>query len=695
MFEAADENRTILPIEVPEIDILSAFEGLMYDPGAMPEQVSAQYVYGILDMYRDAGGKEDILAKVIEEHIARKEGWDEEKIKERLSPGPLPWKPRMIPWALYEIVLEEARVALEKEKKAKEEEIPTITPTMFPFLLGVYSLVAHPLVVMQSGYLRIEDLINNVNKYGQKLNTVTKMETIGSPIFDKERRLMAVTFQRNQDRAALEDLESVVRKQGIGERKVQEIVDAICRRDVATTMGALVGGSILRAQRLEEIKITGNPEGEAAITIYYPLHRRGRILTANIGDAVDLMMQRKGSAWRTAYLEDRLSTATTPIYALAAVKAKRTEREQAAIVARAEAVLAGLGDLKNLSHSVAHHVKNAGRMISRVIEQLYFNEEEIFRALRETTTKEEDRFYHAHRGAIKATRVIPLPPEREKHEQAYGERFSAYQAAMSRLNAELTENRQAPIEALRRREFRMMIGEYEDKIVSRSGNIVREAMQRLREERKGDTEVMLFLDHVEEMDKGYERMNMGIQALFERIREIPRIAEGSGYKEIESISLYEIIDEVRKHFETTTVTIRAYAHEGQRVKGNKKLLEETIENCVQNGIDAIKRSINKDGNAIVIWYDEAERIIYEANTGPEVSPAERIGMFKIGEKGGARRDERSEKIGLALAQKYLQTIGCDIECYNGVEVETIREKYRSVLGEYGGKINVIFGIKCK
>src|SRR3989338_9204592 len=278
IFEAADDSRTILPIEVPEIDILSAFEGLEYDPETMPEQVSAQYIYGILDMYRDAGGEEDILGKVIEEHIAKKQGWDEEKVRKRLSPGLNLLKPRMIPLALYEIVLEEARVALEKEKKAKEEEIPTITPTMFPFLLGVYSLVAHPLVVMQSGYLRIKDLINNVNKYGKKLNTVTRMETVGTPVLDKERRLMAVTFQRKQDRAALEDLESIVRRQGRDEKRVREMVDAICRRDVATTMGALVGGSILRGQRLEEIKMIGSPEGEAAISIYYPLHRQGRIL---------------------------------------------------------------------------------------------------------------------------------------------------------------------------------------------------------------------------------------------------------------------------------------------------------------------------------------------------------------------------------------------------------------------------------
>ena len=189
-------------------------------------------------------------------------------------------------------------------------------------------------------------------------------------------------------------------------------------------------------------------------------------------------------------------------------------------------------------------------------------------------------------------------------------------------------------------------------------------------------------------------MSRGVEELFERIREIPRIAEGSGYREVDNIVIYEIIDGITRQFEIDDIIIKGYAHEGQRVNGNRKLLAETIENCIQNGIDAISRSIKRDGNAIILWYDEQKKVLYEANTGPEVSHAERQAMFKVGER-GAKRHEQSEKIGLALTQRYLQAIGCDIECYERAEVEKIKKEHRTILGEYAERINVVFGIKCR
>src|SRR3989338_8139195 len=162
IFVLVDENKTLLPFTVPDTDILHALQQFQFDPVALEEEVSVTYIPGVLDMYRDAivGDKTgyspiDIIEKLL--HTNFPPTIDRDQTRARISS--CPWyrtlSPPKIPWALYELVAETVRVELSKIEALRDYT----TPTMFPFLLGVYSMVSHPILVAQSRVQSIEGLI--------------------------------------------------------------------------------------------------------------------------------------------------------------------------------------------------------------------------------------------------------------------------------------------------------------------------------------------------------------------------------------------------------------------------------------------------------------------------------------------------------------------------------------------------------
>src|SRR3989338_7169683 len=306
IFEIVDEKRTILPVKVPEIDIYSVLKGIEFDPTNTQREVAADYIAGLMDLYRDAGGEQDIIGRVISEHFGKGSENRVTELRKQLQPN-LPFqKPKMVPWALYEIVAEEVRRELAQQKGLEDK----VDPTVFPFLIGVYSLVAHPVVVFSSSFLSVEGLIENVNRFGKRLNTVTTMETVKQGEYDPETQLMKATLRRHQDEATLHALEALIRKQE--HAKNEEVIRAICARDLATVCGALVGGSLLKGQRLRYIEVTGDPTGTTDITIYYPQAYRSAMQPLRAIDAIGLAATaRRGAAsrWRERYIAENLDAA--------------------------------------------------------------------------------------------------------------------------------------------------------------------------------------------------------------------------------------------------------------------------------------------------------------------------------------------------------------------------------------------------
>src|SRR3989338_3247692 len=255
ILEAVDKTKTILPVKGFDIDMSSGLGEVRFDPETLASEVAADYIAGVMDLYRDAGGSRDIVGDIIDRHFRTSAEWTKDRVRKRLRPTlPIVQKPRMVPWALYEIIAEEVRKELAQVKGLEDKT----NPSVFPFLIGVYSLIAQPLVVLSSSVSSIEGLIENVNKFSKGLNTVTTMETVEAGTYDGERKLMRATFRRHQEEEPLRELEQLVRAQG--KIDTEAIVNAICARDLATVCGALVGGSLLRGQRLRYIEITGDPK---------------------------------------------------------------------------------------------------------------------------------------------------------------------------------------------------------------------------------------------------------------------------------------------------------------------------------------------------------------------------------------------------------------------------------------------------
>ncbi len=687
IFESVDEKRTILPVKVSDIDIYPALERIEFDPSNIQGEVAADYIAGLMDLYRDTGGREDILGKVIREHFreAKEEGIA--RLRKQLKPN-LPFqKPKMVPWALYEIVAEEVRKELAQQKGFEEK----VDPTVFPFLIGVYSLMAHPAVVLSSSVLSIEGLIENVNRFGRRLNTVTTMETIEQGKYDPETQLMKATLRRQQDGKALQALEDLLKK---GEQKnIDGILEVICTRDLATVCGALVGGSLLKGQRLRYIEVTGDPRGATDITIYYPQAYRTAIQPGRVFHAIGLAATARKSGespWREGYLVKSLDDAIAPLNAVAS---KALSRRIEALT-RAEEAEIRIRRLRELAREASHHVKNPASALLGILRRLVPDEKEIFKEIK------DDEKRRAH---MQIVREIGGADE-YKIEGMKG--METQQRLNVRYDAYKRRAEQERIIPLARRIFDPLCGTYMRARANASVSILDEFFVNIKAE---DTQEMKKINAIE---VHYQRMRKGLmdaeriaEEIIQRTKSLSTLVEGDSTRDEmrkEQFCLYDAVVQgvqlLKMQPDKPTVVIHTVPK--VQVRSHRNTIVSVVENITWNAYEAIQGKAGLDptykGEAVVIHYDGEKRIMYIANTGPAI-PDHRIAeIFSLKTRTAIARGGLKQVTGtgtsMMLKRDILAALEQKLECYNTKTKALLKEKH-VILREYG--VNVIFGIEFK
>ncbi|MBI5073079.1 hypothetical protein HZA99_04635 [Candidatus Woesearchaeota archaeon] len=702
IFEVVNPERTLLPIEVPATPILPVLQQLQFDAAALEEEVSVTYILGVLDMFRDAvighsllDASLDIVEGIIQTNFSC--GTGEEAVRDRISN--YRWHEVLsspkIPWTLYELAAERVRIELTKEDALRDYT----TPTMFPFLLGVYSLVSHPFIVAQSRFQSIEGLIGAVNSLGKKLNIVTEMKTTSPP--QKQGDLLTAQFQRTQYPESLHALEERLQSTGISRLEAKEVARTICYRDLATTLGALVAGSILKNQRLRYIEVDGDPLGEANIRIYYPPPAGDS--TVSLSDAWKLLTTKPGNPWRQRYIKEKLEYAVAPLQAVGLQLANREldaarirESRQAATLARTEEAERTLAQLEQIARGIAHEVKNPLSTLSNNTRALFFDEDNYFERLQEGTNDPADPHYQHHRRIIVDIGhqfISKEPLKGPAFRQMVERRRDAYTTAVKLLNEELDAVGREKISPLRGYAFDPLVRGYLLRKKYASYNIIREYFGRLdigetlTREEFGDLGV-----HIEKLDAANNVSQELIAELYRRIGYISAIATNPmRHRTTEELDLDSLIQEgsflFLKEIEKPELVITV---ENRVQYGNAELTRSTIENILKNAREALSRDTTQDieSHTVVIYSPQDAPVIYFGNTGPAIPPDRAREMFDLHKR--VQKSADSSGISLALAQNDLHRVGCDLLYYDTNQTYALQQKYPT-LGKY--PLHVLFGIK--
>lgn len=281
-----EDKESVLPIEVPNVDILSFLRELKFsiDQFSSIEEragVSGTYIDALLYMYHEFGGRKDILGTIIEKNIVFTNSEQKEDLgaSDRIRRQ---FMTTFVPWPLYELVAEEVRQSLANSWQTSEHT----NPTYFSFLLGFYGVINEPALVAAATLLPLERIIETANKYNRKMNKVTTVEMMKKSDKTKEKYLKA-ELRRHQNPVAIEYLDTLLKEQTKATPEERNtIIDAICYRDLATTLGAYFGGTMLAGKPARGIHIVGDPRATIDIELTYAnignnvFYRLGQLVTA-------------------------------------------------------------------------------------------------------------------------------------------------------------------------------------------------------------------------------------------------------------------------------------------------------------------------------------------------------------------------------------------------------------------------------
>ncbi len=698
IFEVVGENRSILPFNVPDTDIMGPLSLLKFNPASLEQEVSVSYVTGVLVMHRDAmtehrdmEAPSDLLGTLIQKYMIL-EGLDLEKVRERVSRVPLlqALSPPKIPWALYELVAETVRLDLATVSELREYT----TPTMFPFLLGVYSLVSHPLLVAQAKFQSIEGLIGAVNTFGKKLNTVTDIRRIFPEAVEARREYASAAFQRTQHAAAREAFERRLTAVGVTSSQAHDVVAAICARDLATTIGALVGGSILKAQRIRYTEVDGNATSDATIRIYYPPSLGES--TVSLSDAWMLARTKADDPRRQRYLRQRLEEAVAPLQSVALRKAKEIEIELKAELVRREEAARTVEKINQLARGAAHDIRNPLTTLSNNNSSLYFDDVKYFAALPEATTDPEDAFYHAHQNIVRKIGHAFVLDEKTKRGAVrllVENRYDAYERAVAACNEKLHAAGKEEIPVLRRVAFDPLVKGYLDRRRNASYNILASAVAILgKGEELSEAQINELAHHWDQIANARRDGEEIIENLYLRTRFIGDLAKTTRYTKVEELNLDKLIEDgsflFTRELERPALSV---VRETGTYYGNPDLVQMTIENILKNARYETSRDLSQDiaSHTIVIFCPEDAPYLYIGNTGPAI-PADRMREIFTIEKRLRKDKDDSDGISLANALDHFRIIGGDLFCYTHTEIKGLQDRYEA-LRKY--PLRVLFGMK--
>ncbi len=357
MLPESREERTVLPIEVPFVDIYSLLSQLQFDPSQFKEQqdvlgVSGTYVTAVLRMYTELGGTEDILGKIIVSTIQRE---DTSVLRRMLTT-------QMIPWPLYELVAEEARLSLERANKP----LGSTDRTYSPFMWGLGGIISEPRLVAATAVLPLETIIDSINNYNRTMNRVTTIELTEQPVSVEGGKIISVGIHRMQTPESIAKLDQLLQEQTQAtQAERRAVIDAICYRDLATTLGAFVGVTLLGGRPAQHIVVQGNPTEETNIQVYYSgsgnnmFHRVGQVVLDAVGLYIHKTWGYAHRAWERI-ISRNIEHAT---YALDKVQLQKTIKENERL-AREKARLEFLQQVTETNRKYAmargliHDIKN-------------------------------------------------------------------------------------------------------------------------------------------------------------------------------------------------------------------------------------------------------------------------------------------------------------------------------------------------
>ncbi len=266
------------PVQVPKTDIMKFLSSLRFHETAYEAQnaiwgVSGLYIEGMLYRYRELGGRRDILQELAAENF-QLQGNNHTHLYTRLTSG-------VVPWPLYTIVEEKIRLSLEQEGLPVEETDRTSSS----FSSGMHGVFSEPKLVAAAAVLPLETIIEQINRYNQDMNKVTTIDLIEKKRGEKNE--VVVHLRRTQKQEAIVLLDALLEQQTAAtEEERREVIEAICYRDIVTTMGAFFGVNYLAGKPAIELSFHGNPAETTDIFVRYSdtgynnFQRLGQLYTA-------------------------------------------------------------------------------------------------------------------------------------------------------------------------------------------------------------------------------------------------------------------------------------------------------------------------------------------------------------------------------------------------------------------------------
>lgn len=366
---------TVLPLRVPDLDIGQYLYSLQFptfgrEPTPDVLAVSGTYVEGLLYFYRECGGKEDILKKVMRRNLPDVS----DTTRKLLTQG-------MIPWPLYEIITEEVRRQLVTERPNDS----ITTPTFFSFISGVHGVINEPRLVGAAAILPLETIISEINTYNAGMNMVTTIE-----LQKNERtsdKTISVHLKRQQKSESLDAFNALLGQYVSDPELRKAILASVCARDLATTLGAFFGVNLLAGKPTEAITLAGDPGGTTQITVSYMdysrhwLSRAHQILTAVKLGAYrtfgyyrrdrDQFIEEKMAPARyvlqqvelQSAIEDRIQYERAAAAAHAQIALERAKREAEEARHRFQEMVAEVNTAVDFKDDHLHVVKNLGLAI--------------------------------------------------------------------------------------------------------------------------------------------------------------------------------------------------------------------------------------------------------------------------------------------------------------------------------------------
>jgi signal transduction histidine kinase len=617
-----------------------------------------------------------------------------------------------VEWLLYEKFVEYVRCDLE-EKLGKP-----IHPSFFAFEVGTYGLVTDADAALKSAILPIaslpfvrsftgltkgvhamEVILQQGDKENAKRNKVTETKYIGEQESYGNRRVFRFLRRQVPDKIATLDARFAEHINDPQER--QRYIRAICNRDMATSCG-IYGMGLLVGSNITSIKpVSGDMLSEEGMYVDIRVETaRGPLMTRILEGAIHLraaigLYRRQATTYTQLHIDSHMQSARQVISrereGVLNVQleeanrqleiAKEREKRDAAVVARADATLSGIADLRHLVGLVQHEMNSVGKRMATALETVSFDEDASFQRVKESA---DPRYHGRHRVIIKEVANL-----------TEGERYNHYQIKMRALNQDLGQVGLEQIQAERKPSLERYIENYLRGVASASRNIVRDAVTRAQKD-PFDTEAYgRLLPHLEMLEGVLVVMEEEVGELFERIGEMPETITSQPFTDKNDLDLVDIVQKVQEKY--PGVTIHTYLDGSEEAEANEKITIYAIENIVRNAYEAITArasvdaDFDQDAQAIAIWYGKLEGMLYIANTGPEITREARNNLFVAGK--GPKKTKRSKSMGLALIRKFLVTQRGDIVCFEEDAVREIAQRYNTVLGGEQESYKTIFGIQ--